>query len=83
MDDVKCRYAFGGVCRHIELPRLPAVSERCDGCDKYAGPARGLGDVVKKVADATGVSKVAPKGCGCQRRREALNRILPNPLKGS
>jgi hypothetical protein len=80
-------------CLHLKIVGVPLCAhpsingrietDRCGACEHYAGPVRGLGDVVKKVADATGVSKVAPKGCGCQRRREALNRILPNPLKGS
>lgn len=40
----------------------------------------GLGDVVEKVTDATGIKKLV-KGlttdCGCDRRRERLNRLFP------
>ncbi len=46
------------------------LEECCDSCSEYAGPNRGLGDVVKNVAEAVGI-----KPCGgCQKRREAMNR---------
>jgi hypothetical protein len=53
----------------------------CSVCPHYDGPVRGLGDVIHRVAEVTGVSKVIPKSCGCQKRREVLNEIVPNPLK--
>jgi len=47
-------------------------------------PIRGLGDVVDRVTSATGVkaavNKVSEKlgrECGCQQRREALNKLVP------
>ena len=58
--------------------QLPAA---CDTCDQYRGPSRGLGDAVAKVAQATGVAAVvkavAGDGCGCGKRRAALNRKVP------
>lgn len=58
--------------------KLPAA---CETCDQYRGPSRGLGDVVAKVAQATGVAAVvktvAGDGCGCGKRRAALNRAVP------
>lgn len=36
---------------------------------------RGLGDVVAKVAAAVGIKPT--KGCGCKKRQEALNRLMP------
>lgn len=42
--------------------------------------SRGLGDTVEKIAKATGVSKVVEKvvkDCGCDKRRDALNRMFP------
>lgn len=58
--------------------QLPAA---CDTCEHYRGPSRGLGDVVAKVAQATGVAAavkaVAGEGCGCGKRRAALNRAVP------
>jgi len=44
----------------------------------------GAGDVVQAVAKATGieavvktVEKVTGKDCGCDKRREALNKAIP------
>ena len=46
--------------------------------------ARGLGDVVEAVATATGikaateaVAKATGRDCGCGRRKEALNKLVP------
>ena len=43
--------------------------------------SKGLGDSVEKVLKATGIDKVAKKGlgddCGCEERKEALNRMFP------
>lgn len=42
---------------------------------------KGLGDAVEKVTKATGVKYVVDKatkgGCGCDKRRDTLNRIFP------
>lgn len=47
-------------------------------------PSRGLGDSIEKFTKATGiksvvnkVSKAVGKDCGCDNRRDALNRIAP------
>ena len=47
-------------------------------------PMRGAGDLVEAVTRATGIkaavdaaSKVTGRDCGCRKRREALNRLLP------
>ncbi len=47
-------------------------------------PIEGLGDVVEKVANATGLDKVAKiytkvtgKDCGCQGRKQRLNKKFP------
>jgi|TARA_R100000458_G_C8245025_1_gene223171 arginyl-tRNA synthetase len=43
--------------------------------------SKGLGDSVEKVLKATGIDKVAKKvlgdDCGCQKRKEALNKLYP------
>lgn len=53
----------------------------CARCSSYEGPSRGLGDVVHKVAQVTGVSavfkRVVAENCGCAGRRAALNRAMP------
>ena len=47
--------------------------------------SRGLGDTIAKVTKATGLDKVAKtmakaagkSGCGCNDRRDTLNRVFP------
>ena len=43
--------------------------------------SKGLGDSVEKVLKATGIDTVAKKvlgdDCGCEERKEALNRMFP------
>lgn len=45
--------------------------------DEYQGKPRGLGDVVHTVIKAVGLDRLAPKGCGCSKRRSALNSAAP------
>lgn len=47
-------------------------------------PSKGLGDTIEKITTATGikkvvhaVSKATGKDCGCNKRRDALNRAFP------
>lgn len=47
-------------------------------------PSKGLGDTIAKVTKATGVKSVVDaissatgKDCGCEGRRDTLNRIFP------
>lgn len=51
---------------------------------KLTSRSRGLGDTVEKITTATGIKKVvdtvakaAGKDCGCNKRKDALNRIFP------
>jgi len=42
--------------------------------------SRGLGDTIENFTKATGIKKLAdkiPGGCGCSKRRDLLNKILP------
>jgi len=43
--------------------------------------ARGLGDTVEKVLEKTGIAKVAKwvlgEDCGCDKRKEKLNKLFP------
>ena len=49
----------------------------CAGCMSYSGNIRGLGDIVAKVAQVTGIAAVAKRsGCNCGARRKKLNEIL-------
>ena len=46
--------------------------------------SRGLGDTIEKFTKATGIKKVVEtvskatgKDCGCNKRRDSLNRAFP------
>ena len=43
--------------------------------------SKGLGDTIAKITKATGIDKVAKKVlgdvCGCDKRKEALNKMFP------
>jgi len=43
--------------------------------------SKGLGDSVEKVFKATGIDKIAKKvlgdDCGCEERKQALNKLYP------
>ena len=74
-------------CRHYSAERdtctlLTIISPRvtCTTCKSYEPTGHGLGDVVERVIDTVtmGLAKKATKkagGCGCQKRRAALNRL--------
>ena len=51
---------------------------------KLTDKSRGLGDTVEKITTVTGIRKVVEtvakatgKDCGCNKRKEALNRVFP------
>lgn len=48
---------------------------------KAKQPSKGLGDTVEKVLNKTGVAKLAKwimgDDCGCNERRDKLNRLFP------
>ena len=48
---------------------------------KSTKKSKGLGDTIEKVAKATGIDKiveaVAGDDCGCQGRKDKLNKIFP------
>ena len=50
--------------------------------------SKGLGDTIEKITKVTGikkvvdtVSKVTGKDCGCNKRKETLNRLFPYNYK--
>lgn len=64
--------------------RLDPTHERFLREHGFAPPAAGLGDTIERIARISGVSRVvrwagAATGtdCGCDRRRDALNRWVP------
>ena len=49
-----------------------------------AQKSKGLGDTIEKITEATGikkvidkVSKVTGKDCGCNKRKERINKMFP------
>ena len=41
---------------------------------------KGLGDTIEKITEATGIKRVVKKhirDCGCDKRKEKLNRLFP------
>ncbi len=50
----------------------------------FSEPSRGLGDSIEKFTKATGikavvnkVSQITGSDCGCDQRRDSLNRVFP------
>ena len=50
----------------------------------FSQPSRGLGDSIEKFTKATGIKSVVNKvsqltgsDCGCDERRDSLNRVFP------
>jgi hypothetical protein len=47
---------------------------------------KGLGDLIERVTETTGIKKVVEKatngGCGCSQRRDKLNEKFPFKRKG-
>lgn len=83
----RCKHMSSGRCTNALA--LPLYGDRpspgvCRICQHYDGPARGLGDVVERAARVTGVKRVVKaveaatgRKCGCDGRRESLNRRIP------
>ena len=82
-------------CRHYEAAkdlchelRVINPDSTCTGCDMFEPHGQGLGDVVEKVVDiatlglAKKVAKAKKGGCGCNKRRAALNRLTGGDAGG-
>lgn len=87
-----CRWQLCGSCRNESAGQGEATAERCMSCQHYSGPARGMGDILHRITSATGVAWAAAKvaeattgstDCGCEQRRQALNRALPLVDRGT
>jgi len=68
MKDGKCSLGlFGGSPTRMS----------CASCMSYSGNIRGLGDILAKVTQVTGIAALAKKsGCNCGERRKKLNEIV-------
>lgn len=80
---MSCSHLHNGRCKLGLFGGRPSAGT-CARCDQYAGEARGLGDVVQAVATATGIkagvealAKATGRECGCARRRDKLNQLVP------
>jgi hypothetical protein len=80
---MSCSHLHNGRCKLGLFGGRPSAGT-CARCDQYAGEARGLGDVVQAVAAATGIkagvealAKATGRECGCARRRDKLNQLVP------
>ena len=54
--------------------------KQCSECMDYRGPSRGVGDKVASVLKAVKIDSLIKKkkgGCGCGKRRAALNQLMP------
>lgn len=53
------------------------------GKTKRKPRSKGLGDTIEKITEATGIKKavefIAGEDCGCDKRREKLNKMFPYP----
>ena len=76
-----CDYARGGCCEIMDNQRIKY--RYChDRCQERTYRARGVGDTVKKIINTITLGKLKPKkGCGCNKRRKKLNKILPYDKK--
>jgi len=82
---MSCKHHDGNGCSLGLFGGRPSAGV-CAMCERYDGPARGAGDIVHRVAKATGIATVTKaveratgKPCGCAQRRAALNDALPLP----
>ena len=61
----------------------PVKPEQCASCKNYLGRSRGLGDDVANLLSKYKLDKLVPKSkeCGCGKRREKLNKLVPKKRK--
>lgn len=43
--------------------------------------SQGLGDTISKITEATGIDKLVKDDCGCEERRQMLNKLFEYKLK--
>ena len=72
-----CKHRSSSSC-NLGLYGGKPTGVECNGCDQNRGRPRGLGDVIHKAAELTGLDKLAPDGCGCSGRRDRLNNLGKN-----
>ena len=74
-----CNVNNGGCCAINKYVR-PSYSVCNRICDENNEKPQGLGDTVAKIIEKVSFNKLKPKadgGCGCNKKRKALNKLLP------
>ncbi len=66
------------------MHRFNDIRAKFNSMKKDSQKSRGLGDSIEKFTKATGIKAVVDKvseatgtGCGCDERRDTLNRVFP------
>ncbi len=70
----------------VKYPTIKSTSKKGflnqipNEASSHSKPSEGVGDTIEKIAKKTGIKKVvgwiAGKDCGCQERKDKLNRIF-------
>lgn len=70
--------------QYLTLYKLQLAKKTRRQQQVQAARSRGLGDTIAKVTEATGIAKVVKAvskatgiPCGCKKRQEALNKLVP------
>lgn len=65
----------------MEKPKDKRTKEYKEWKKKYENDSKGVGDTVAKITEATGIKKavkfLAGEDCGCEERKDKLNKIFP------
>lgn len=66
------------------MRRFNDIRAKFDAMKEDSQKSRGLGDSIEKFTKATGIkavvdkfSDITGKDCGCDQRRDTLNRVFP------
>ena len=65
----------------MEEPKDKRTKAYKDWKENQAKESKGLGDTIAKITKATGIEKavkfIAGEDCGCDKRKEVLNKLFP------
>ena len=65
----------------MEEPKDKRTKAYKDWIANQAKESKGLGDTIAKITKATGIEKavkfIAGEDCGCDKRKEVLNKLFP------
>lgn len=81
---IRCRHNDQGACHLGLYGGRPSPGTCLRACDQWAGPFRGLGDLVHAITTRTMIARLVHYRrplCGCRRRRHQWNAWTLQPLK--